>query len=409
MFYKIKLACLLALLLVFASCESFRFDSQQKKHQWKGTISLLVNTLISSAHAEDEICQSQCTTSRCAHLVVHQNSTVSEIVCSTNATTSYEFNFSQDPNDFYDGKIIEIKIEDISDASNNRSYVEVIDSQSPQNEKHVDLENTFIAPAIKGQLFNAIANNNGDGVGDIYRELSEEITISDINNVLKLLTSTDLLTDMNATSSIEIAQDLVTKLKPEFLGTMLKLSKESSREVSAYVMLDTLCSDNLSKAINTTSGDPALPYCYLRTDSLSDAEPVAWNPVDELPAGCVLNYVTYQAICEDPVTHLLSIENLPAQPSAIGDYTLASTYLDDNFENHKCFNSSIRFGAFVIQDRSIALTEDGLDYSHNQYWLVKAYSICQNDPAAYAYCSQFDDDAIAAVQSELAAADFCYF
>jgi hypothetical protein len=396
----------LVLLIALSACENFRFD--QKPHTWQGTISSLLNSFISSARAEDSICQSICKTNRCAHLVVHSSSSTNEIVCSTDATTIYKFSFSQNPNSFYDGKLIEIRIEDASDSSKNRSIVEVINKNSSQDDKDINIEKTFVSAAIKGHILNSVTEGATD-LSTLYNELAANTTIADMNGILQRLTSLDLLDNINEDSDVADAQVLVNKLRPDFLGKMLKLYLESRQETEAYVTLVSLCSGNYSHAIQTTSADPALPACYLQTSSLLTGNIEAWNPVSELPDGCVLNSVTYQAICEDPVSHLLSIENLPSEPAVLADYTLASDHLANNYENHFCYNSSIRFGAFVVQDRSVMLVPGGLDYTHNPFMLVKAYSICQSNPTAYAYCADFDEEEMAIVQKDLATNGFCYF
>lgn len=414
MFKRIILAIIMLSLL--SSCGEF-FKQEKTPHSWEGTITLLLGPLISTAHAEDNICLSTCTTTKCAYLIEHSNSTNSRTICATNADTKYKFDFSEDPNKYFAGKMIEISIVNPLDELDNRVYVEVVDEDSPITIKNVTVAESLLSTAIKGQVLQAMDNNDPD-LRASYVDAVADMTIERLNGAFGYLAGyyANLLDDLENTSQVREAIKLANVLEPTFLGVLMSKYQESEIESEVYSDIKTLCNavySNFSGEDNLQNANR--PDCYISLASIAAGTPEVWVPLSELPAYCVFNPATEISNCTDPDTGLGSLEQLPSQPSNLANYTLASGYVADNYNSNHCYTSAYRGGGMVVLDTSLqlAINADGdtiVDLSHNSFYALKAYATCMNDPAAYPECAALArTPGIKELQLQLIVDDFCYF
>jgi len=408
---------ILALLMLFAltSCEEY-FRTEKAPHSWEGAITSIIGSVISSAHAVDGICLSTCTIDRCAHLIVHTNSTTSETVCSTNATARYKFDFTEDPNEYYSGKLIEILIIDADDELNNRSYIEVVDKNAPVKIKDLSAAESIVSTAIKGQILKAIDESVID-LRSTYDEALSYITISRINDTLNILAGSgaNLLSDLSDNEKVRKAIKLSNQLDPVFLGRLMSMYQESEAEGQVFTNIKTLCNDehsNLTGEENLMNSN--LPSCYLSKSSIASGSLLAWSPISELLGECIFNSGTSQATCTDPDSGLMLIGLLPSEPVNITDYVLASDYLANNYTSNSCATGYNRSGGSYIIDTSIqlVLSHTGpttVSLTHNPFYVLKTYSECLNDQTANINCTAvLATPGIKTLQLSLIEDGFCY-
>lgn len=420
----LKIILLLGLMLGgLFSCESFNI--KDNSYRWRGSISML-SGLSGVAHADDGICLSTCTTTKCANLVVHRNSSTSETVCSTNATSSYEFKFKENPNTFYHGLVIEIEIVDSIVPGNNRSSVQVVDAND-SSDKNIDLNETIVSQAVKEHLLSDLDDEAGD-LKDIYDGLKETITVDALNKALFALTGNYLLSDLTDSSAVASALALLENLEPTFLNEMAKKVLETQQESAVYSNLLSLCNVKYTKLHNTTEqiGNP--PYCYVSLASIASGTLAVWNPLLDIPPECTFDPINIQMECNYGGPS--SIEDLPATPVDLANYVKAYDYLTQNYENNSCYTSAYRFGGMVALDPTLKTITGSffnnstqspsinlmtglygkVDPTYNTFLLAKVYSACVIDPTARVYCSTLlTDPAILQEFSTMATDGFCYF
>lgn len=405
------------MLAALSSCGEF-FKTEKKPHSWEGTITFFLSSLSSTAHAaEENICLTTCTSAKCAYLVIHTNSTTSETICSTNADDKYKFDFSEDPNKYFAGKMIEISIVNPLDELDNRLYVEVVDEASPITIKNVTVAESLLSTAIKGQVLQAMDNGDPD-LRETYNDAVTNMTIDRLNGAFGFLAGyyAKLLDDLDNTVEVRKAIELANELEPTFLGVLMSKYQESQIESEAYSDIKTLCNavySNFSGEDNLQNANR--PDCYLSLSSISNGSPEPWVPLSELPANCVFNPATEISTCTDPDNGLMSLEPLPSQPSNLAAYTLASGYVADNYTSNHCYTGAYRGGGRVVIDTSLRLAfnanrETIVDLSYNSFYALKAYATCMNDPAAYPECDAFTrTPGIKELQLQMVEDDFCYF
>jgi hypothetical protein len=425
------------MLIGLSACGEF-FRSKQAPHSWEGDITFLLTPFITSAYAEDSICLSTCTSEKCAHLVVHTNSTTSERVCSTNADTKYKFEFSEDPNAYYHGKMVEIIIEDSSDELNNRVYVEVVDKDNSINIKDIGIVETILSKAIKGQVLVKM-DDQLNSLRSYYENAVAQLTLDSLNSAIGYLSGEDLLTTNATDDELRKALRLTNKLEPTFLGEMVSMVQESEVEETAFSGLQELYNNqhtvlSSSPQENLTGN---LTACYLLKSSLETGSYVPWSPLAQLGGNCTFNSGTGQATCQviiaEDAPPLYLISDLPTEPTDASLYIKASEYLNSHFNNNGCLTNAYRSGGYIAIDNTLKTIngipfnnmEDApkffpdeesppqyqaIDPNHNSFLYLKVYSKCLNDPNAFPYCSVFSqNDDVASLQTNLVQNGFCYY
>lgn len=404
------------MLSVLSSCGEY-FKTEKAPHSWEGSITFLLSPLISTAYAEDNICLSTCTTVKCAYLIEHTNSTTSRTICATNADTKYKFDFSEDPNNYFAGKMIEISIVNPDDELDNRTYVEVVDASAPIAIKNVTVAESLLSNAIKGQVLRAMDTHTPD-LREVYTDAVANMTIARLNAAFGYLAGyyANLLNDLNNTVEVRKAIKLTNQLEPTFLGVLMSKYQESEIEAEAFSNMKTLCNDVYS---NFAGQDFLMysnrPNCYISLASIAAGSPEAWAPLSEMPEYCVFNSMTGFSTCTNPSNGLSSLETLPSQPSNLAAYTLASGYVADNYTTNNCYTNAYRGGGMVALDNSLQLAfnsdnETIINLSYNSFYALKTYSTCLNDPTSHAQCAAFArTPGIKELQLQMIEDDFCYY